>query len=183
MTEEHSPSRTGTQLGHYRILSLLGAGGMGEVYLAEDPRLGRKIALKLLPVPFTGDDDRVRRFQREARAASALNHPNIVTIFDIGQVESTHFLATEYIEGETLRERLSRLALSTAEAVDLAIQTGSALSAAHDAGIIHRDLKPENIMIRRDGYVKVLDFGLAKLTERVPPELVETEALTRAAIK
>ena len=178
MTEEHSPSRTGTQLGHYRIVSLLGAGGMGEVYLAEDPRLGRKVALKLLPQNFTGDDDRVRRFQREARAASALNHPNIVTIFDIGQVQSTHFLATEYIEGETLRERLSRLMLSTPEAVDLAIQTGSALSAAHDAGIIHRDLKPENIMVRRDGYAKVLDFGLAKLTEK-PQDLTTSDAPTR----
>ena len=178
MSEEQSPSGIGAQLGHYRIVSLLGAGGMGEVYLAEDPRLGRKVALKLLPKHFTGDADRVRRFQREARAASALNHPNIVTIFDIGQVESTHFLATEYIEGETLRERLSRSMLSTAEAVDLAIQTGSALSAAHDAGIVHRDLKPENIMVRRDGYVKVLDFGLAKLTEK-PQDPTTSDAPTR----
>jgi serine/threonine protein kinase len=153
------------RLGHYRILSLLGAGGMGQVYLAEDTRLGRKVALKLLPTGYIRNEARLRRFWQEAQAASALNHPNIVTIYDLWEVEGRHFIATEYIEGETLCQRIKKGSLSADETSDIAIQVASALSAAHQAGIIHRDIKPENIMMRHDGLVKVLDFGLAKLTE------------------
>jgi serine/threonine protein kinase len=156
----------GRQIGYYQMLSLLGAGGMGEVYLAEDTRLGRKIALKFLPREFTQDRERVRRFEREARAASALNHPNIVTIFEIGEVEGAYFIATEFIDGQTLRERLAGSPIKVRELLDMAVQVASALSGAHEVGIMHRDIKPENIMVRRDGYVKVLDFGLAKLIER-----------------
>jgi serine/threonine protein kinase len=158
-------SLIGRELGPYKITAVLGSGGMGEVYLAQDRRLGRKVALKLLPQYFTEDERRLRRFQQEARAASALNHPNIITIFEIGQSGSIRFLATEYIEGETIRQRLSSATLSVTEALDIAIQVANALDAAHQAGIVHRDIKPENIMLRRDGYVKVLDFGLAKLSE------------------
>jgi serine/threonine protein kinase len=155
----------GTRLSHYEVLAQLGAGGMGEVYLAQDVRLGRRVALKLLPAEFTQDGDRVRRFEQEARAASALNHPNIITIYDIGQVGDLHFIVTEFVDGQTLRQALSaRIKLETA--LEITAQVASALSAAHEAGIVHRDIKPENIMLRRDGYVKVLDFGLAKLTER-----------------
>lgn len=155
----------GTKIGPYKVLDSLGAGGMGEVYLARDTRLGRKIALKFLSAEFTKDEERVRRFQQEARAASALNHPNLITIFEIGEVESVHFISTEFIEGETLRQRIAPSRMPTAEICDIAIQVASALSAAHAAGITHRDIKPENIMVRPDGVVKVLDFGLAKLTE------------------
>jgi serine/threonine protein kinase/Tol biopolymer transport system component len=158
----------GQSIGHYKILALLGIGGMGEVYLAEDTRLGRRIALKLLPADFTRDRDRVRRFQQEARAASALNHPYIVTIHETGEFEDRHFIATEFIEGETLRERLRRAPLTLGDTLDIAIQVAGALAAAHEAGIVHRDIKPENIMLRRDGYVKVVDFGLAKLAEQPP---------------
>ena len=156
----------GRKLGHYKVISQLGRGGMGVVYLAEDKRLGRKVALKILPSYFTRDRQRVRRFEQEARAASALNHPNILMIFDIGQVETIPYIATEFIEGETLRSRLARGGLAIDEALDLSIQVAGALVAAHSAGIAHRDIKPENIMLRPDGYVKVLDFGLAKLTEQ-----------------
>jgi serine/threonine-protein kinase len=138
---------------------------MGEVYLARDTRLGRKIALKFLSAEFTKDEERVRRFKQEARAASALNHPNLITIFEIGEVGSVHFISTEFIEGETLRRLLTPARMSTSEICDVSIQVASALSAAHAAGIAHRDIKPENIMVRPDGVVKVLDFGLAKLTE------------------
>ncbi len=159
----------GHQLSHYRILSRLGAGGMGEVYLAEDTQLDRRVALKLLPAEFTTHADRVRRFIREAKAASALNHPNIVTIHEIGQIQtetgSLHFIVAEYVDGQTLRDRMKAEKLPLIAALDIAIQIASALAVAHDAGIIHRDIKPENLMLRRDGYVKVLDFGLAKLTE------------------
>ncbi|MFY9608158.1 MAG: protein kinase [Blastocatellia bacterium] len=159
------PIDPGTNIGPYKVLDSLGAGGMGEVYLARDTRLGRKIALKFLSADYTQDEDRVRRFQQEARAASALNHPNLITIFEIGEVDSVHFISTEFIEGETLRRRLATRRLSNAEIFDVAIQVGSALATAHAAGITHRDIKPENIMVRPDGVVKVLDFGLAKLTE------------------
>ncbi len=165
---QNTNSIIGRRLGAYQILSLLGAGGMGEVYLAQDTRLSRKVALKILPSFFTKDEQRLRRFQQEARAASALNHPNIVTIFDIGETDSTHFIATEYIEGETLRKAMSRKRLRLREVLDIVIQTASALVAAHQAGIVHRDIKPENLMLRPDGYVKVLDFGLAKLTPILP---------------
>ena len=159
-------ARAKRQLGPYRVLSLLGAGGMGEVYLAEDARLARKVALKMLPLPFVADPDRVRRFANEARAASALNHPNIITIYDIGQVDATHYIATEYVEGETLRARVKAGRIEMLEAVRIAAQVAEALHAAHTAGITHRDIKPENIVLRPDGYVKVLDFGLAKLAEQ-----------------
>ncbi len=151
------------QIGHYRVLSHIGSGGMGEVYLARDLHLGRQAALKLLPAAFTTDADRLRRFEQEARAASALNHPNILTIYEIGVEERTHFIATEFVDGETLRQRLKDGALPLAQTLDIAVQLASALAAAHDAGIVHRDIKPENVMVRRDGLVKVLDFGIAKL--------------------
>jgi Tol biopolymer transport system component len=157
--------RSRSQIGPYRIISLLGAGGMGEVYLAEDTRLSRRIALKILPFPFIANNDRVKRFETEARAASALNHPNIITIYDIGQTaDSIHYIAAEYVDGEILRTRLQEGAVAPLLAVKIAMQIAEALAAAHEAGISHRDIKPENIALRRDGYVKVLDFGLAKLT-------------------
>src|SRR5687767_10412311 len=162
---DQSQSMIGRDLGPYRVVRRLGVGGMGEVYLAEDTRLGRKVALKLLLAHFTLDQERVRRFQQEARAASALNVPNILTIHEIGQVGSRHFIVMELIEGETLRQHLSKAPITISEALDVAIQIASALSAAHAAGIVHRDIKPDNVMIRADGIVKVLDFGLAKLTE------------------
>ena len=140
---------------------------MGEVYLATDIIAGRKAALKLLPMRFTGDAERLKRFQQEARAVVALNHPNILTVYEIGEDHSTHYIASELIEGETLRQRLMRGPMQLSEAVDVAIQVASALAAAHQAGIVHRDIKPENIMLRPDGYVKVLDFGIAKLAESV----------------
>jgi len=155
----------GKLLGPYKILELLGSGGMGEVYLAQDSRLGRSVALKLLPDHFVTNKERLHRFQQEARAASALNHPNIITIHEIGETETAHYLVLELIEGDTLRALLSNSRLELVRAVDIAIQTASALAAAHAAGIVHRDIKPENIMIRRDDYVKVLDFGIAKLIE------------------
>ena len=163
-----APTRSlaGEQLGAYRILNQLGAGGMGEVYLAEDTRLGRQVALKLLPAEFTADPERLRRFEREARATSALNHPNIITIYEIAEVGGIHFIATEFVAGETLRQRMAGGAMKLAEALDVTMQIASALAAAHAAGIAHRDIKPENVMVRPDGLVKILDFGLAKLTER-----------------
>ncbi|HEU5238219.1 MAG TPA: serine/threonine-protein kinase, partial [Pyrinomonadaceae bacterium] len=156
----------GQQIQNYRIVSQLGSGGMGEVYLAEDIRLKRKVALKLLPPHFTANPDRVRRFEREARAASALNHPNIVTIYEIGNSNTAHFIATEFVDGKTLRQLINEKPFTLHETLNVSIQVADALSGAHAAGIVHRDIKPENIMIRRDGYVKILDFGLAKLTEQ-----------------
>ncbi len=161
--EEQEAALVGRTLGHYTILSLLGAGGMGDVYLAEDTLLGRKVALKLLPVHFTQNEVRLRDLKREARAASAFNHPNILTIHEIGEVEGLHFIATEFIEGETLGRRMENRKMTVVDALDVAIQVASALAAAHAAGIVHRDIKPENIMVRKDGIVKVLDFHIAKL--------------------
>ena len=166
LAEDKAALTAGQRIGRYKILSLLGKGGMGEVYLAQESKLGRNVALKLLPASFTKDQERVRRFEQEARAASALNHPNILTVHDIEEVDGLHFIVTEYVEGETLRDHIADRKLQLIEALDLAIQVASALSAAHQAGIVHRDIKPENIMLRRDGYVKVLDFGVAKLIER-----------------
>ena len=158
----------GRDISHFKILDRLGEGGMGEVYSALDKRLDRKVALKLLPAEYTHEPDRVRRFEQEAKAASALNHPNIVTIFEIGRIEQLHFISQELIEGETLRDRIRRGPVPAQEALEIAWQTARALQIAHEAGIVHRDIKPENIMIRRDGFIKVLDFGLAKLTETRP---------------
>lgn len=141
---------------------------MGEVYLAQDSQLRRPVALKILPQEFTKDEGRLRRFEQEAHAASALNHPYIITIHEIGSEGDTHFIATEFIDGESLRQRMGREGMKLGEALEVCIQAASALAAAHESGIIHRDIKPENIMLRRDGYVKVLDFGLAKLTEKSP---------------
>ncbi|HEX8493810.1 MAG TPA: protein kinase [Pyrinomonadaceae bacterium] len=155
----------GTRLGRYEISRQLGAGGMGEVYLAQDTLLRRPAALKILPAEFTESEDRLRRFVQESCAASALNHPNIITIHEIGQEDSLHFMAMEFVEGETLRAQMMHTRKSLKEALDISVQVAEALAAAHAAGIVHRDIKPENIMVRPDGYVKVLDFGLAKLTE------------------
>ena len=160
------PLNPGSSIGQYKILSPLGAGGMGEVYLAQDERLRRKVALKLLFTDVTKNDDWIRRFEQEAYAASALNHPNIITIYEVGQIQDSHFISTEFIEGQTLRQRLREQSLTIPETLEVAIQVATALVAAHSAGIIHRDIKPENVMLRSDGYVKVLDFGLAKFTEK-----------------
>jgi serine/threonine protein kinase len=161
----------GQTIAQYKILSFLGRGGMGEVYLAQDTRLGRKVALKLLPTSLINDEDRLRRFEREARSASALNHPNVCVIYEIGEAENGRpFITMEHIDGATLRRRFAEGPLKLTEAIDIAVQIASALAAAHQAGVVHRDIKPENIMLRRDGYVKVLDFGLAKLTERYAME-------------
>ncbi len=164
---QKSAQHKGQILGPYRIRELLGTGGMGEVYLAEDTRLGRKVAIKFLN-EHAESEINLQRFFQEARAASGLNHPNILTIYEIGQTENTHFIASEYIEGETLRDQLKRNQLSLRETLDIAVQIASALAAAHASNIIHRDIKPENVMIRKDGLAKVLDFGLAKLTARPP---------------
>lgn len=173
----------GTTISHYRIVSKLGAGGMGEVYLAEDLRLGRKVAIKLLAEQLTQNRDRLSRFDQEAYAASALNHPNIITIYEMGDEGGRHFIATEFIDGVTLRNHLSGAPLDFSEVLHIAIQIAAALEDAHAAGIIHRDIKPENIMIRRNGHVKVLDFGLAKLTEAsLSAEKADAEAVTRAMV-
>jgi len=154
---EHLTAAVGQSIGHYKVLSFLGRGGMGEVYLAQDTRLGRKVALKLLPPSLSNDEDRLRRFEREARSASALNHPNVCVIYEIGETDNERpFIAMEYVDGVTLRRRFDGGSLRLTEAIDIAVQTSSALAAAHHAGVVHRDIKPENIMLRRDGYVKVL---------------------------
>ena len=157
----------GREIGVYRIVDCLGAGGMGEVYLAEDSRLDRFVALKLLPAYFASDDERLARFQREARTASALNHPNILTIHEVGEADGVRFIATEFIDGQTIHELIARQELTLAEILDIATQIVSGLATAHAAGIVHRDIKPDNIMRRGDGLVKILDFGIAKLLE--PP--------------
>jgi predicted ATPase/serine/threonine protein kinase len=157
----------GTRLGRYEIHSLVGEGGMGEVYLAEDKQLERTVALKVLHDDVASDPQRMRRFVQEAKTTSALNHPNILTVHEVGQAESVHFIATEFIDGITLRERVTRGKMEAIETLDVALQVAAALTAAHAAGIVHRDIKPENIMLRPDGYVKVLDFGIAKLTEKL----------------
>jgi eukaryotic-like serine/threonine-protein kinase len=163
-------AKVGIQLGRYKLVSPLGAGAMAEVYLAQDTKLGRLVALKLLSEKLALDDSHLHRFEKEARAVSALNHPNILTIYEVGELRQMHFIATEFVEGQTLRQRLHKSRLNLSEALDISIQVAAALTAAHAAGIIHRDLKPENIMVRTDGFVKVVDFGLAKLTERATDE-------------
>ncbi|HKZ02623.1 MAG TPA: serine/threonine-protein kinase [Pyrinomonadaceae bacterium] len=179
MTEE---LHVDTTLSHYRIVSKLGAGGMGEVYLAQDAKLDRKVAIKVLPSAVAADRGRMSRFVQEAKAASALNHPNILTIYEIDQTNSVHFIATEFIDGETLRQRMKSVPMKLSEMLDVAAQIASALAAAHAAGIVHRDIKPENIMLRSDGIVKVLDFGLAKLCDQTVRTSLDTEAATRPLI-
>ncbi|MGD9562071.1 MAG: protein kinase [Pyrinomonadaceae bacterium] len=164
----------GQEIGHYSIIKKIGAGGMGEVFLAKDTKLDRQAAIKILPATFAGDAERMRRFVREARSASALNHPNIITIYEIGEVSGMHFIATEYIEGKTLRSHLADNNAGFKTSIEIAIQIASALDAAHRAGIIHRDVKPENVMIRPDGFVKILDFGIAKLSETESAPVTET---------
>ncbi len=165
----------GTSLGPYKIIEQLGAGGMGEVYLGEDTRLGRKVAIKVLPEEYASDPERLARFEQEARAAAALNHPHIAVVHDVGSETTegsdvpTHFIVQEYLEGQSLRERLDKGAVPLDKALDLATEVGEALIAAHKAGIIHRDLKPDNIFVTEEGHAKVLDFGLAKLTEMAAP--------------
>lgn len=177
IVNEQSELTPGQALGSYEIVSFLSRGGMGEVYLAEDKKLNRRVALKLLPPYLSQHPDRRHRFEQEARAASSLNHPNILTIHEIGNVAGGHFIATELVEGETLRQRISNGRLKVSEMLDIAVQIGGALRAAHAAGIVHRDIKPENVMVRPDGIVKVLDFGLAKLIEQT--QRSEPEATTR----
>src|SRR5688572_6017301 len=169
MIKDGAKFLAGQTVGPYEILNALGAGGMGEVYLAKDTRLNRQIALKFLSSRFTADENRVHRFKREALAASTLNHPNIITIHEIGSLEGVDFIATEFVDGVTLRQRIEGGRLEFATSLDIALQIGGALAAAHEAGIVHRDVKPENVMVRHDGYVKVLDFGLAKLIEPSSP--------------
>jgi eukaryotic-like serine/threonine-protein kinase len=171
----------GTKLGPYEIVAPLGAGGMGEVYRARDSRLGRDVAVKVLPVSFAREPERLRRFEQEARAASALNHPNILAVFDIGTHDGAPFLVTELLEGETLRERLRGGPLQVRKALDVAVQAAHGVAAAHEKGIIHRDLKPANIFLTTDGRVKILDFGLAKLTQREISGVSDTQTPTRTA--
>jgi serine/threonine protein kinase len=170
--------RQGMRLGRYEVCSRIGAGGMGEVYLAEDVRLGRRVALKILPGEMASDLQRMGRFTQEARATSALNHPNIITIHEIDQTDSLHFIVTEFIDGVTLRERMKDARMEVGEAVTIIIQVVSALAAAHDAGVVHRDIKPENVMVRRDALVKVLDFGIAKLIDKRSDSRNRVEAET-----
>ncbi|MET0622464.1 MAG: protein kinase [Pyrinomonadaceae bacterium] len=164
LAENSTGALVGQSVGHYHVMALLGSGGMGDVYLARDTRLRRKVALKLLPDYLTDDESRIRRFRQEARAASALNHPNVLTIYEIEQADGRYFIATEFVEGETLRQRLKGGGLGPGEALGVAAQIAGALSKAHQAGIVHRDIKPENVMLDAEGRVKVLDFGLAKYT-------------------
>ena len=171
---------SGTKLGRYEVRSPLGAGGMGEVYLALDTELDRTVAIKILPEVLATDEQRLQRFVQEAKAASALNHPHILTIYEIGTIGATRFIATEFIDGDTLRQRIDA-GIKLVDILEISIQAGSALAAAHAAGIIHRDIKPENIMVRRDGYIKVLDFGLAKLTGP-GGSTPDAEAPTRAMV-
>jgi serine/threonine-protein kinase len=177
------PLSPGAKLERYEIRSQVGSGGMGEVYLAQDTKLERTIALKVLPASVASDRQRMQRFIQEAKAASGLNHPNILTVYEIGQAGSTHFIATEFIDGETLRQRMNMGRMNSAEGLDISVQIASALEAAHAAGIVHRDIKPENIMLRRDGIVKVLDFGLAKLCGVEPERAVDPEAATKFLVQ
>jgi serine/threonine protein kinase len=174
------PLSPGFRLGPYEIIAPLGAGGMGEVYRARDPRLGREIAIKVLPSSFSSDADRLRRFEQEARAAGILNHPNITAVYDIGQHEGAPYVVQELLEGETLRAVLAGGRLSPRKAIDCALQITHGLAAAHEKGIVHRDLKPENLFVTRDGRVKILDFGLAKLTH-VEPGGTRTNVPTETA--
>ncbi len=168
LIEENGKLRAGQSFSHYKILDLIGKGGMGEVYLAEDTRLDRKVALKILPSAFKLDEERMRRFLREAKAASALNHPNILTIYENGETDGTNFIASEFVDGESLSDRVRHGSLSLETVLDIAVQVAGALATAHEAGIVHRDIKPDNLMVRPDGVVKLLDFGIAKLSQSAP---------------
>jgi serine/threonine protein kinase len=159
----------GTKLGPYEIVALVGAGGMGEVYRARDPRLQRAVAIKVLPTAFSSDAERLQRFQLEARVLSALNHPNLLAVFDVGAQDNVHYLVSEYLEGKTLRERMNSGPLTNQKLSDYAIQLAHGLAAAHEKGITHRDLKPENIFITRDDRIKILDFGLATQSVTMAP--------------
>jgi len=170
---------SGTQIGPYKVLSLLGAGGMGEVYRALDGRLGREVAIKVLPPEFANDPERIHRFELEARAAGVLNHPNILAIFDVGAHQRSAFVVSELLEGVTLRERMDGGLLPVSKATEYALQILQGLAAAHDKGIVHRDLKPENLFVTRPGRVKILDFGLAKLSR--PPEEPNEQSAARTA--
>src|ERR1700726_4684957 len=163
------PLAQGTKIGPYEIQSLVGAGGMGEVYRARDTRLGREVALKILPEAFASDNDRLHRFEQETQAVAALNHPNILALYDVGNHNGPPFLVSELLEGESLHALLDRGALPQRKAIDYAAQTAKGLAAAHDKGIVHRDLKPDNLFVCRDGRVKILDFGLAKLATKETP--------------
>ena len=174
LIEDRRRLAPGSQLSHFRIEALIGMGGMGEVYLAWDRQLDRRVALKLLPLEFISNQDLVRRFEQEARAASALNHPNIVTVYEMDETDGLRFIATEFIDGRTLREMIAEGPIEPARAVEIATQIAVALDAAHHAGIVHRDIKPENVMVRPDGLVKVLDFGLAHMAEAMPSHLPST---------
>ncbi len=156
----------GKCFGHYEIVKMIGVGGMGEVYLAQDKKLNRPVAIKILNDKFAKHESNLQRFTQEAKAASALNHPNILVIYEIGEAEETSYIVSEFIEGKTLRDHFKVSPMKLSEVLDISIQIANALTAAHTAHIVHRDLKPENIMIRPDGYVKILDFGLAKLVEQ-----------------
>ena len=169
---------SGTKLGPYEIQSAIGAGGMGEVYRAHDSRLGRDVALKILPESFTRESDRLHRFEQEARAVAALNHPNILAVFDIGQQNGSPYLVSELLEGETLRTVLDRGALSQRKAIEYGVQIAQGLAAAHEKGIVHRDLKPENIFLTRDARVKILDFGLAKQSQKASAATSDGVTLT-----
>ena len=171
----------GDRLGPYEIISPLGAGGMGEVYRAKDPRLGRDVAIKVLPSAFSSDAERLHRFEQEARAAAALNHPNILTVHEISTHDGQPYVVSELLEGQTLRDALERGALPVKKAIEFAIQIAHGLASVHEKGIFHRDLKPENLFITADGRAKILDFGLAKLTETVPGGAGATMAATRTA--
>ena len=157
---------SGTRLGRYEIVALIDIGGMGEVYRAHDAELGRPVAIKILPSAFADHPDRLRRFELEARAAAALNHPNILAVYDVGQHDGTPYIVSELLEGQSLRARLDGAKLPLRTAIEFGIQIAEGLAAAHDKGIVHRDLKPENIFVTRDERLKILDFGLAKLMER-----------------
>ncbi|MEP6471938.1 MAG: serine/threonine-protein kinase, partial [Acidobacteriota bacterium] len=167
-------------LARFRVVRKLGAGGMGEVFLAEDTRLGRKVALKLLPEGLFSDPEIRRRFSQEARTVSALNHPQIVTIYDVGTAGARDFIAMEFVDGQTLREQMAAGPLDVRRAFDLFAQTAGGLAAAHEAGIVHRDIKPENLMVTRNGQVKIMDFGLAKLVERQTAPLLQSSLETLA---
>ena len=184
MADAPAPPLAGRQIGSYRIVSLLGAGAMGEVYRARDDRLGRDVAIKILPAAFSHDADRLRRFQQEARAAGQLNHPNIMAVYDVGEHEGAPYLVCELLDGDPLRRRVDGRPLPARRALEYGRQIAEGLAAAHDQGIVHRDLKPENVFVTKTGHVKILDFGLAKLTGGGPPggDALVTEEGTQAGV-